>query len=75
MPVERSSTSIHCSSVKARRPSNSSSRSMFGIWIGFRSRSEERRALLVLLVEVFQRDDAPDAADQQLLELLDDGCW
>ena len=38
MPVERIRTSIHCSSVKARRPSNSSSRSMFGIWIGFRSR-------------------------------------
>ena len=39
MPVERSSTSIHCSSVNARRPWNSSSMSMFGIWIGFRSRS------------------------------------
>ena len=38
MPVERSSTSIHCSSVKARRPSNNSSMSMFGIWIGFKSR-------------------------------------
>ena len=35
----------------------------------------ERRALLVLLEEIFQRDDAPDAADQQLLELLDDSCW
>ena len=35
---------------------------------------QERRSLLVLLVEVLQRDDAPDAADQQLLELLDDGC-
>ena len=39
MPVERSSTSIHCCSVKARRPWNNSSRSMFGIWIGFKSRS------------------------------------
>ena len=38
MPVERSSTSIHCSSVKARRPWNNSSMSMFGIWIGFKSR-------------------------------------
>ena len=33
-PVERSSASIHCSSVKPFRPANSSSMSMFGIWIG-----------------------------------------
>lgn len=33
---------------------------------------QERRALLRLLVEIFEGGDAPDAADQQLLELLDD---
>ena len=37
MPVERRSTSIHSSSVKARRPWNNSSMSMLGIWIGFKS--------------------------------------
>ena len=34
---------------------------------------QERRPLLILLEEILQGDDAPDAADQQLLELLDDG--
>jgi hypothetical protein len=38
IPVERIRTSIHCCSVNARRPSKSSSRSRFGIWIGLRSR-------------------------------------
>ena len=34
---------------------------------------QEGRSLLILLEEILQRDDAPDAADEQLLELLDDG--
>ena len=35
---------------------------------------DERRSFLLLLVEILQRDDAPDAADQQFLELLDECC-
>ena len=72
MPVERSRASIHCSSVKARRPCEQ----LLQVHVRHLDRlqvpQDERRALLVLLVEVLQRDDAPDAADQQLLELLDD---
>ena len=49
--------------------------SMLGIWIGFKSVNDERRTLLPLLVEVLQRDDAPDAAGQQLLVLLDGASW
>ena len=33
---------------------------------------DERRALLVLLVEILHRDNAPDAPDEQFLELLDE---
>ena len=45
---------------------------MFGIWIGFKSRRTNGEPFLVFLEEILQGDDAPDAADQQLLELLDD---
>ena len=44
MPVERSSASIHCSSVNAFRPANSSSMSMFGIWIGLSVEGVQRKS-------------------------------
>ena len=72
MPVERSRTSIHWSSVNAARAWKSSSMSMFGIWIGFRSRSRNGDPFWSSSIEVFERHDAPDAADQQLFELADD---
>ena len=72
MPVERSSTSIHCSSVNASPPLEQ----LLHVHVRHLDRlqvlDDERRSLLPLLVEVLQRDDAPDAADQQLLVLLDD---
>ena len=37
MPVDRISASIHSTSVKPLRPSNSAAMSMLGIWIGFKS--------------------------------------
>ena len=37
MPVERSNTSNHSSSVNALRPVKNPSMSIFGIWIGFKS--------------------------------------
>ena len=46
---------------------------MFGIWIGFKSRRTNGDPFWSSSIEILQRDDAPDAADQQLLELLDDG--